>query len=122
MPDFGNAKLTVKRREKYERDTEPLAPVAPVVPLVTVPAGELRTPKSLASSYGLGLRTLTKAIERKRLPAIRVGFQWYTTEAEFLRWLESGENRAGPVPKIKNPDPEVAGKIPGFLLLDAEAA
>jgi excisionase family DNA binding protein len=99
-----------------------LPDVEPLVNMDTIPASDLRTPKDLAVRYGVMKRTVTKAIERGRLPAIRPagGFQWYTTEAEFRRWLASGENRAGPVPKLTNPDPSVREGIPEFLLREAD--
>lgn len=92
-----------------------------MIDIKTLPAGDLLPSKVLAKRYGVVARTVRRAIERETLPATRLGgHQWYTTDAAFREWLKSGENRAGRVPKIANPDPEYSDGIPSFLLLDQE--
>src|SRR5215213_11417013 len=82
----------------------------------TVPVESLWRPRELADRYGIVSRTVRKAMKEGRLRSVLVGGFRYTTEDAFLEWLRSGENRPGPVPKIRNPqDPEAAATLPAFL-------
>lgn len=83
----------------------------------TAPYEMLRRPRDLAESYGVMPRTVRKAMHDQRLPHVVIGgYHYYTTEDAFLEWLRSGENRPGPVPRIRNPkDPAAVERLPAFL-------
>lgn len=84
--------------------------------LQTTRAEDLVRPRELADRYGIVSRTVRKAMQENRLPHRKIGGFAYTTEEVFLAWLDTGESRPGPVPKIRNPkDPEAASRLPSFL-------
>jgi hypothetical protein len=91
--------------------------------LLRVPLVDLVAPRALAERYGMSRRTVTRAIERRRLPAVRLDVQWYTTKEHFLRWLRAGEDRSGPVPTIQRPPaPGALEELPEYLQAQAPEA
>ena len=48
----------------------------------------LRTLADAAAILQLSKRTLIKIIQKKEVPAFKVGAQWHIRESQFKKWVE----------------------------------
>jgi excisionase family DNA binding protein len=61
---------------------------------VTNPLEEFRflTLAEAAAIFQLSKRTLFRMIQKKKIPALKVGGQWRIRESQLRRWVEDKEN------------------------------